>query len=546
MAKFSQGFMDVLSRTGTPQAAMQQGQQEAPAYGSLQRNLGAAFNMDQRSRPEMASAAIDRIDPNSKDALIQSLAVQAKYEQDPQKKIVYMLEIDKIKKAAAEEQIGKEEKTAKQSETDKIRKFYADELKADYPMLSGAVARGAYDGKFTELDKIVQSPLKENELISKYKQAKTEGYKGSFVDFMSFEANLKDPGGSDGRTAEEKQYDLYVTQTTAAGGTAMPFIKFMDRNANVANVSETQRSFQADLDSGTLPPAINNLAMYKLYTTGKINGEAQPVTEKGSAAYKTAADSQGNLRWLDGPNAGKYVFQDSVDQSKKNAADLQAADTQKRELAAQSLEVQFPQLAAQLRSGVMSIDQALSRSKLDPSIITATNNLVEESVTSKRNTSSAVDLLVQYNKNVPLSGVAGSIAEASKRFFGKENESSLQRMTFKGLANLAAAEYFPQGSITEFEVKRADQAVPDVNASPEVIRDWLHAVAKKTALVAEEKNMRAKWLSQNQGNLSGYTEARDAFFTNRKNVENLYAKYGVPPTSNFVPKETSYATATGK
>jgi hypothetical protein len=66
MAKFSQGFMDVLSRTGTPQAAMQQGQQEAPAYGSLQRNLGAAFNMDQRSRSEMASAEIDKIDPKSK------------------------------------------------------------------------------------------------------------------------------------------------------------------------------------------------------------------------------------------------------------------------------------------------------------------------------------------------------------------------------------------------------------------------------------------------------------------------------------------------
>jgi DNA-binding phage protein len=98
MAKFSQGFMDVLSRTGTPQAAMQQGQQGSSDYGSLQRNLGAAFGMDQRSKPEMASAEIDKIDPNSKDALIQSLAVQAKYEQDPQKKIVYMLEIDKINK----------------------------------------------------------------------------------------------------------------------------------------------------------------------------------------------------------------------------------------------------------------------------------------------------------------------------------------------------------------------------------------------------------------------------------------------------------------
>jgi hypothetical protein len=113
MAKFSQGFMDVLSRTGTPQAAMQQGQQEAPAYGSLQRNLGAAFGMDQRSRPEMASAAIDRLDPNSKDALIQSLAVQAKYEQDPQKKIVYMLEIDKINKESSKEKELKDIETQK-------------------------------------------------------------------------------------------------------------------------------------------------------------------------------------------------------------------------------------------------------------------------------------------------------------------------------------------------------------------------------------------------------------------------------------------------
>ena len=96
MAKFSQGFMDVLSRTGTPQAAMQQGQQEAPAYGSLQRNLGAAFNMDQRSRPEMASAEIDKIDPNSKDALRQSLLVSAKYEQDQQRKLLMLAKVAEL------------------------------------------------------------------------------------------------------------------------------------------------------------------------------------------------------------------------------------------------------------------------------------------------------------------------------------------------------------------------------------------------------------------------------------------------------------------
>jgi hypothetical protein len=98
MAKFSQGFMDVLSRTGTPQAAMQQGQQEAPAYGSLQRNLGAAFNMDQRSRPEMASAEIDKIDPKAKDALRQSLLVSAKYEQDPQRKLLMLAKVAELDK----------------------------------------------------------------------------------------------------------------------------------------------------------------------------------------------------------------------------------------------------------------------------------------------------------------------------------------------------------------------------------------------------------------------------------------------------------------
>jgi hypothetical protein len=102
MAKFSQGFMDVLSRTGTPQAAMQQGQQETPAYGSLQRNLGAAFNIDQRSRPEMASAEIDKIDPNSKDALRQSLLVSAKYEQDQQRKLLMLAKVAELDQATEE------------------------------------------------------------------------------------------------------------------------------------------------------------------------------------------------------------------------------------------------------------------------------------------------------------------------------------------------------------------------------------------------------------------------------------------------------------
>jgi hypothetical protein len=52
---------------------------------------------------------VDQTDPNS---LIQALGVQAKYEQDPQKKVLYMLEIDKIKQKRAEDVKFKEQQSS--------------------------------------------------------------------------------------------------------------------------------------------------------------------------------------------------------------------------------------------------------------------------------------------------------------------------------------------------------------------------------------------------------------------------------------------------
>jgi len=132
MAKFSQGFMDVLSRTGTPQAAMQQGQQGPSDYGSLQRNLGAAFNMDQRSRPEMASAEIDRIDPKANDALRQSLLVSAKYEQDPQRKILMLAKVAELDKLAAEEQEKKKTRAITEGDLAKLHKNFTPESILQY------------------------------------------------------------------------------------------------------------------------------------------------------------------------------------------------------------------------------------------------------------------------------------------------------------------------------------------------------------------------------------------------------------------------------
>jgi len=156
MAKFSQGFMDVLSRTGTPQAAMQQGQQGPSDYGSLQRNLGAAFGMDQRSRPEMASAEIEKIDPKANDALRQSLLVSAKYEQDQQRKLLMMAKVAELDQAAAEQ---KRVNASKKDLVDTLTRLDP----AKYAGLANQIIGGNKDAEKTAI-KIIAGDTKENKL----------------------------------------------------------------------------------------------------------------------------------------------------------------------------------------------------------------------------------------------------------------------------------------------------------------------------------------------------------------------------------------------
>jgi hypothetical protein len=108
MAKFSESFFESLrgaGRRGSPTDPMLQ-RQAGPQYGStdpLARSLGGMLGMDMRTAPELATAELSKVDQTDPNSLIQALGVQAKYEQDPQKKVLYMLEIDKIKKETAKE-----------------------------------------------------------------------------------------------------------------------------------------------------------------------------------------------------------------------------------------------------------------------------------------------------------------------------------------------------------------------------------------------------------------------------------------------------------
>ena len=104
MAKFSDAFLQGLRGSGQRGSPTDPALQRADQYGSsnpLAKSIGGMFGMQMDTGQELAAKALGRLDPKADDALLESLAVQAKYEQDPQKKVLYMAEIAKVKRESA-------------------------------------------------------------------------------------------------------------------------------------------------------------------------------------------------------------------------------------------------------------------------------------------------------------------------------------------------------------------------------------------------------------------------------------------------------------
>ena len=104
MAKFSDAFLQGLRGSGQRGSPTDPALQRADQYGSsnpLAKSIGGMFGMQMDTGTELASKELRQIDQKSPDALIQALGVQAKYEQDPQKKVLYMAEIAKIQQLEA-------------------------------------------------------------------------------------------------------------------------------------------------------------------------------------------------------------------------------------------------------------------------------------------------------------------------------------------------------------------------------------------------------------------------------------------------------------
>lgn len=103
MAKFSEGFLRGLRGSGQTGSPTDPALQRNDPYGSsnpLAKSVGGMFGMNMQTSPELANREMRDIDQTAPDALMQSLAVAAKYATDPSKKMVILTKMSELKAAA--------------------------------------------------------------------------------------------------------------------------------------------------------------------------------------------------------------------------------------------------------------------------------------------------------------------------------------------------------------------------------------------------------------------------------------------------------------
>jgi hypothetical protein len=59
---------------------------------------------------------------------------------------------------------------------------------------------------------------------------------------------------------------------------------------------------------------------------------------------------------------------------------------------------------------------------------------------------------------------------------------------------------------------------------------------KKRALMAAEKEAMVTYMSKNRGSAAGFAESWAAQTETFDQIKKIYARYGVPPTENYVRK----------
>jgi len=565
MAKFSDAFLQGLrggGRRGSPTDPMLQ---RADQYGSsnpLAKSIGGMFGMDMRTAPELISADMSTFktqnpQASSAEALKQSILTQAKYEQDPQKQMLMLsklAELDKEEQISNTRQLGisslikRAENLNLTGVADTLRKggMGAEEaMKAiQEAEVEQAKAEKTQQVNRQTLTKLV--PILETQqfpaLASLAKSGVYDNNPKELIELYSKRMAERSKTAKDSRTSEEKNWEALNKDKISRGLPAIPFEDFLLSKAGSVAPTALMQEFKLDKANGGLPN-INTMADYHLYKTGKIDASGK-IIESEKAKRPTAIDAEGFLRYTDD---SEYVFPSSVTAVKNAKSALEKLENDKKTNTIIMLKNNGQSiLADKLEKGILTTEQTIAQSTLPPEIIKNMNALQEVASKASNDSKTATDLLKRYNKalETPAAGKPAGALATSTRFFGVGGPETTTRLEFNKLKQIESLKLLATGSTTEKEMAAVYITTPNVEDSPEVIRNWLWGVAKLNALLAAEKTERIKWSRNHSGDMTGYQD----YFSNLTQdingsppsfIKEAYAKAGVPPTPSFISKTES-------
>ena len=160
---------------------------------------------------------------------------------------------------------------------------------------------------------------------------------------------------------------------------------------------------------------------------------------------------------------------------------------------------------------------------------------------SETNVYTMTRLAKQYEADPPLAGFRGTVVEAWNDTLGTQDEQSRMKTEFQNIVNTGIINSLPPGVASDKDIEMARSGFMNKNWNSDQIAQYLRGMAKLSAFNTERDNLKAKWVSENRGDISGFNEAWRELRMSEGYKEAVAAKYDLPayrlppPVAQFNP-----------
>jgi len=357
-----------------------------------------------------------------------------------------------------------------------------------------------------------------------YAQAKSQGFEGSLLAFMDRNVNI---GGAN-LTSEQRHVAQINKENKAKGIPEISLSSFLEKkSATTANLPDKVRIFNEAVKNGF----DGNYLAFQQAEAKAIRAPSEDDKRE------TVTDKNGFKRYVDD---GKLVFPEVALTLQKNAESEKQKLKEQKESAIDFLtKAGMTVIADNLKNNLVDVAKAMELAEVDPRITTLANKHLQNSLDLGSQSDSAVDLLLTYNELDIKAGKPVEIKRQLEATFGKGDKNRLLTFSYAEGRIKESNILLPPGTATEMEVKRSDATQPEITEGPEVIKGYLYGKAKKNALGSAQQNALQKWIINYQGNTSGFIDYWKSVIADKKQLQAIFDKAGIPPSKNFKRKVLS-------